>query len=174
MEILSDPTPDMLAMPRFDDGAIDMQELLRRLAEQVVNAVMDAEADQLCGGGANSRNGYRERSLATCVGTLTLRIPKLRSGSFFPVKSNRNDPEGEFLVRSEGRQYEVFEDMEENNMSLEDYLGVGCDEAWADRMWERTTAPGTRDEFLCFLSDGNADASTTASAKCSVCPAWCF
>ena len=84
MEILSDPTPDMLAMPRFDDGAIDMQELLRRLAEQVVNAVMDAEADQLCGGGANSRNGYRERALATCVGTLTLRIPKLRSGSFFP------------------------------------------------------------------------------------------
>lgn len=84
MEILSDPTPDMLAMPRFDDGAIDMQELLRRLAEQVVNAVMDAEADQLCGGGANSRNGYRERSLATCVGTLTLRIPKLRTGSFFP------------------------------------------------------------------------------------------
>ncbi len=84
METLSDPTPDMLAMPRFDDGAIDMQELLRRLAEQVVNAVMDAEADQLCGGGANSRNGYRERSLATCVGTLTLHIPKLRSGSFFP------------------------------------------------------------------------------------------
>lgn len=84
MEILSDPTPDMLAMPRFEDGAIDMQELLRRLAEQVVNAVMDAEADQLCGSGANSRNGYRERSLATCVGTLTLRIPKLRTGSFFP------------------------------------------------------------------------------------------
>ena len=84
MGILADPTPDMLAMPRFDDGAIDMQELLRRLAEQVVNAVMDAEADQLCGGGANSRNGYRERSLATCVGTLTLRIPKLRTGSFFP------------------------------------------------------------------------------------------
>lgn len=84
MEILPGLTPDMLAMPRFDDGAIDMQELLRRLAEQVVNAVMDAEADQLCGGGANSRNGHRERSLATCFGTLTLRIPKLRSGSFFP------------------------------------------------------------------------------------------
>lgn len=49
--------PDMLAMPRFDDGAIDMRELLRRLAEQVMNAVMDDEADQLCGGGANSRNG---------------------------------------------------------------------------------------------------------------------
>lgn len=41
---------------------------------------MDAEADQLCGGG----NGHRKRGLTTCVGTLTLRIPKLRSGSFFP------------------------------------------------------------------------------------------
>lgn len=40
----------MLAKPRFDDGAIDMQELLRRFAEQVANDVMDAEADQLCGG----------------------------------------------------------------------------------------------------------------------------
>lgn len=61
MEILSDPTPDMLAMPRFDDGAIDMQELLRRLAEQVVNAVMDARGPtQLCGGGirAGEPNKY--------------------------------------------------------------------------------------------------------------------
>ena len=83
MGILADKTPDMLCMPRFDDVVIDMQELLRRLAEQVINAVMDAEADQLCGG-ANSRNSHRERSLATCMGTLTLRIPKLRTGSFFP------------------------------------------------------------------------------------------
>ena len=51
-------------MPRFSDGAIDMRELRRRLAKQVVNAAMDAEADQPSGGGANSRNGYRERSLA--------------------------------------------------------------------------------------------------------------
>lgn len=72
-------------MPRFDGGATDMQELLRRLAEQVVNTVMDAEADQLCGGGANSRNGYRGgRGLATCVGTPMPRTPKLRAGSFFP------------------------------------------------------------------------------------------
>ena len=31
-----------------------------------------------------SRNGYRERNLVTCVGDITLRIPKLRTGSFFP------------------------------------------------------------------------------------------
>ena len=46
--------------------------------------MMDAEVDQLCAGGANNRNGYRERNLATCVGDITLSIPKLRSGSFFP------------------------------------------------------------------------------------------
>ena len=39
MGILSDPTPDMLAMPRFDDGAIDMQEhsaAPRCLSKQIV------------------------------------------------------------------------------------------------------------------------------------------
>ena len=33
MGILSDPTPGTLAIPRFDDGAIDMQELLSCLLE---------------------------------------------------------------------------------------------------------------------------------------------
>lgn len=51
MEILSDPTPDMLAMPRFDDGAIYMQELLRRLAEQVVNAVWTPRPTSCAGAG---------------------------------------------------------------------------------------------------------------------------
>lgn len=32
----------------------------------------------------NSRNGYRERGLSTTVGELTLEIPKLRKGSYFP------------------------------------------------------------------------------------------
>lgn len=49
-------------MPRFDDGAIDMRDLLRRLIEQVENAVMDAEADLLCGGGACPRSRPALRS----------------------------------------------------------------------------------------------------------------
>lgn len=32
-ETLPGLTPDMLAMPRFEDSAIDMQELLRRIAD---------------------------------------------------------------------------------------------------------------------------------------------
>ena len=66
-------------MPRFDDGAIDMQELLRRLAERVVNAVMDAETDQLCGDGTNSRNDRCKQSPVAYVGMLTLHIPSCAS-----------------------------------------------------------------------------------------------
>ena len=51
-------TPGLL--PRFQDGAVNLQELLRQLAESIVNEIMDAEADQMCGEG-NSRNGYRDR-----------------------------------------------------------------------------------------------------------------
>ena len=45
---------------------------------------MDAEADQMCEATGNSRNGYRPRTLKTCVDELSLRVPKLRSGSFSP------------------------------------------------------------------------------------------
>lgn len=55
-------------MPRLEDGSVNPRELMRRIAEDVVNAIMDAEADQLCAGGANSRNGCRERNLVACVG----------------------------------------------------------------------------------------------------------
>ena len=55
-------------MPRFEDGSVNLREPMRRIAEDVVNAIMGAEADQLCAGGANGRNGYRERNLVTCVG----------------------------------------------------------------------------------------------------------
>ena len=65
MEILADAMPDKAAIPRSTDGMVDIQSLLRLLAEQVVNAIMDEEADQLCSDGANSRNGYRNRTLGT-------------------------------------------------------------------------------------------------------------
>lgn len=84
MKIFANAMPEKSAIPRSTDGIVGIQSLLRLLAEQVVNANMDKEADQLCGDEANSRNGYRNCSLETCVGTLNLRIPKLRMGSFFP------------------------------------------------------------------------------------------
>ena len=35
-------------MPKFADGSINLQELFRQLAESVINAVMDAEAEEMC------------------------------------------------------------------------------------------------------------------------------
>ena len=64
-------TPGLL--PRFQDGSINMQELIRQPTESIANEVTSAEADEFCGEG-NSRNGHRERSPRTCVGTLTLKV----------------------------------------------------------------------------------------------------
>lgn len=62
-----------------DDGSIDLQELFRQLAESVINTVMDADAEEMCSALGNSRNGYRLRTLSTCMGTLNLRIPGSKS-----------------------------------------------------------------------------------------------
>lgn len=84
MENIAEIPAQACAMPRFEDGAINLQKLIRRLAEDVANGIMDAEADQMCEATGNSRNGYRTRALKTCVGEPSLRVPKPRSGSFFP------------------------------------------------------------------------------------------
>ena len=84
MGSLAESVREQPAMPRSEDGSVNLRELMRRIAEDVVNAIIYTETDRLCAGGANSRNGYRERNLVTCVGDITMRIPKLRSGSFFP------------------------------------------------------------------------------------------
>ena len=81
MENMAEIPARACAMPRFEDGAASLQELIRRLAEDVANGIMDAEADQMCEATGNSRNGHRTRTLKTCVGELSLRVPKLRSGS---------------------------------------------------------------------------------------------
>ena len=54
-------------IPRFDDGMVNIQELIRIMAESLVNEIMDAQAEDACADG-NRRNGYRERALVTSVG----------------------------------------------------------------------------------------------------------
>ena len=48
--------------------ALDLGALTRSLLESALNAIMDEQADMACEGGANSRNGYRERGLVTPAG----------------------------------------------------------------------------------------------------------
>jgi len=67
-------------------------DLLRHLMGTVLNSLLSADADRVCGAEYGQvcpdrlaqRNGYRHRDLDTRVGTLDLAIPKLRQGTYFP------------------------------------------------------------------------------------------
>jgi putative transposase len=77
----------MDALQKADDG-----NFLRALAETVLQILMEADVEGVIGAGRYERsgerttwrNGYRERTLDTRLGPLSLKIPKLRSGSYFP------------------------------------------------------------------------------------------
>src|SRR5579862_4508146 len=56
----------------------------RSLMEADVEGLIGAGRHERTGDRLNYRNGYRERSLDTRLGSLSLRIPKLRQGSYFP------------------------------------------------------------------------------------------
>ena len=74
-------------MEKAGDG-----DFLRAVAEAVLQLLMEADVEGLIGAGRhersadrlNWRNGYRERTLDTRLGSLSLQIPKLRQGSYFP------------------------------------------------------------------------------------------
>src|ERR671939_774204 len=67
-------------------------DFLRAVAEAVLQILMEADVEGLIGASRhertgdrlNYRNGYRDRTLDTRLGPLSLRIPKLRQGSYFP------------------------------------------------------------------------------------------
>jgi putative transposase len=67
-------------------------DFLRSVAENVLQLLMETDVESLVGAGRhersadrlNWRNGYRERTLDTRLGSLSLKIPKLRQGSYFP------------------------------------------------------------------------------------------
>jgi transposase-like protein len=67
-------------------------EQLRRLLEEVVNQVLEAQVSEHLQAEPYERteerrgyrNGYKPRQLTTRVGTLHLRVPQVRDGSFSP------------------------------------------------------------------------------------------
>ena len=67
-------------------------DFLRSVAEAVVQLLMETDVEGMIGAGRHERsgerttyrNGYRGRTLDTRLGSLQLRIPKLRQGSYFP------------------------------------------------------------------------------------------
>ena len=75
-------------------------DFLRSIAESVLQLIMEADVDGVIGAGRHERsgdrttwrNGYRDRSLDTRLGTLNLKIPKLRTGAYFPGSSSPGRP----------------------------------------------------------------------------------
>ena len=88
-------TDDKIALRTLLEKGSDAT-FLREMIGFAAQRVMELESEPLCGAGhgersagrRNQRNGYRERDWKTRAGTVELRIPKLRRGSYFPSFSN--------------------------------------------------------------------------------------
>ena len=80
---------EMIEMLRTADGG----EFMRRLLGGMLQAVVDAKATAHIGAGVHQRteartirrNGTRDKVSTTAAGDLTVKIPKVRTGSFFPA-----------------------------------------------------------------------------------------
>jgi putative transposase len=72
--------------------AAEVDDRVRQAAETIYQALIEAELTAVIGAAPHQRtaervaqrNGHRARVLTTTAGDLDLRIPKLRTGSFFP------------------------------------------------------------------------------------------
>jgi transposase-like protein len=72
--------------------AAEVDDRIRSATETLYQALIEAELTAVIGAGPHERtesrtaqrNGHRSRTLTTTAGDLELRIPKLRTGSFFP------------------------------------------------------------------------------------------
>jgi transposase-like protein len=84
-------TDDKIALQELLEKSSDAS-VLREMIGFAAQRLMALETDALCGAGhgertadrINHRNGFRDRDWETRAGTVELRIPKLRKGSYFP------------------------------------------------------------------------------------------
>ena len=85
-------TIDRMALKALVEKGSD-DDLLKEMMTYVANRMMDLEVESLTGAArgerspsrTNQRNGYRERTWDTRVGSIELEIPKLRKSSYFPA-----------------------------------------------------------------------------------------
>lgn len=85
-------TKGLGSVVQIDEGKIQahLDQVVRSTVEETLNALLDAEADQLCGarkyeraeGRKDTRAGSYERQLQTKAGEVSLKVPKLRSLPF--------------------------------------------------------------------------------------------
>jgi transposase-like protein len=85
-------TDEMMTLRTLLEKSSDA-ELLREMIGFTAQRLMELEVEGLTGAAhgersperVNQRNGYRDRIWETRAGTVELRIPKLRKGSYFPL-----------------------------------------------------------------------------------------
>jgi putative transposase len=85
-------TDDRIALRELLEKGSDAT-FLREMIGFAAQRLMELESEGLCGAAhgersaerVNQRNGYRERDWQTRAGTVELRIPKLRKGTYFPA-----------------------------------------------------------------------------------------
>jgi transposase-like protein len=85
-------TNEMMSLRTVLEKSVDA-DLLREMVGFAAQRLMELEVESLTGAAhgerspdrVNHRNGYRDRDWETRAGTVELRIPKLRKGSYFPA-----------------------------------------------------------------------------------------
>src|SRR5829696_4595245 len=86
--------------------AADVEDRIREAATTIYRALIEAELTAVIGAGRHERTetrvahrkGHRPRILSATAGDLELRIPKLRTGSFFPSLLERRRRVDQALV----------------------------------------------------------------------------
>src|SRR5919112_6204219 len=89
MALTESAVSDLLEAFRAGQGV----DLIRESVRMVLQELIEAEAAEVIGAAryertstrTTQRNGHRDRQLSTQAGDVSLRIPKLRQGAFFPV-----------------------------------------------------------------------------------------
>jgi putative transposase len=84
-------TKTTIALAELAEKGADV-DLVREMIRHIAQRMMDMDAEGLCAAAygerspdrLNSRNGYRERQWDTRAGSIDLKIPKLRKGTYFP------------------------------------------------------------------------------------------
>jgi len=113
-------------------------EMVRGTVEETLNAMLDAEADQLCGAGRYERNegrkdtraGGYDRSLHTKAGAVKLKVPKLRRQTF----------ETAIIERYRRRESSVEEALVEMYLAG---VSVRRVEDITEALWGTRVSPGT-------------------------------